>query len=218
MCCCTPAWPHLRVLPQCDQRGLGKLAKKLPAVVLPLAAARLASAFGLEMRELARPAPGTRADVCCLQQASAAASHVQRACARGKEHCMLALTHWPVRTCARAARRRCCGRRRRWSCCRCCRRVGRRVGRPGELRAAQPAAVWPADALRAGAPRQPCARADGCGAGAAAAGGRPHGRRWAACSGMSRGACVQACVQLLMCPLAGGVCAAQTSCGGTWAA
>jgi hypothetical protein len=35
-----------------------KTSKKLPAVVLPLAAAQLAKAFGLELRELKRLTPG----------------------------------------------------------------------------------------------------------------------------------------------------------------
>lgn len=40
---------------QKDQKG-GRHAKKLPAIVIPLAAAKLASVFGLEMRDLSRNA------------------------------------------------------------------------------------------------------------------------------------------------------------------
>jgi hypothetical protein len=35
-----------------------KVAKKLPSLVLPMAAAKLATAFGLELRELRRPTAG----------------------------------------------------------------------------------------------------------------------------------------------------------------
>lgn len=41
----------------CVGKG-NKAAKKLPALVLPLAAAKLAKAFGLELRELRRHTPG----------------------------------------------------------------------------------------------------------------------------------------------------------------
>jgi hypothetical protein len=40
---------------QKDQKG-GRHVKKLPAIVIPLAAAKLASVFGLEMRDLSRNA------------------------------------------------------------------------------------------------------------------------------------------------------------------
>jgi hypothetical protein len=45
------------LMQSCVGKG-NKAAKKLPALVLPLAAAKLAKAFGLELRELRRHTAG----------------------------------------------------------------------------------------------------------------------------------------------------------------
>jgi hypothetical protein len=50
----------------CVGKG-NKAAKKLPALVLPLAAAKLAKAFGLELRELRRHTPGWYISTSALQ-------------------------------------------------------------------------------------------------------------------------------------------------------